>query len=122
LYASWTRVSSGTSQKYLSNGITVQLIDGCARVWWTWRLYLCCLMSTTSHSDVLMFLIVPESHICGLMMAWYDILVCTILYIFKRSQLGPEAASWISCQYTGILHSYHSRAPLMYLGSGHLLL
>jgi hypothetical protein len=70
----------------------------------------------------LMFLIVSESRVHGLIAAWYDILVCTIVYIFKRFQLGPEAASWISCQYTGILHSNHSKAPLTYLGSGHLLL
>jgi hypothetical protein len=29
-YALWTRVSSGTGQRYLSDSITVHLIDGCA--------------------------------------------------------------------------------------------
>jgi hypothetical protein len=67
--------------------------------------------STALCSDVL---IVLMAHICGLMVAWYSVLVCMLLYLFKRSQLGSEVASWISCQYTKVLLSYHSRAPLTY--------
>jgi hypothetical protein len=44
LYILWTRVSSGTGQRYLSDSITVWLIDGYAHDWWTWRWYLHCLI------------------------------------------------------------------------------
>jgi hypothetical protein len=43
--------------------------------------------------------IISGSRVCGLMVAWYYALICTIVYIFKRFQLGSEAASWIFCQY-----------------------
>jgi hypothetical protein len=76
-YALWIRVSSGTGHMMcLIDSITVRLIDGCARDWWTWRLYLCCLIGIAS---LLLFLIVSESHVYGLMVAWYNLSVCMIL-------------------------------------------
>jgi hypothetical protein len=46
LYISWTGVSSGTGWRYLSDSITVRLIDGCTCDWWTWGLCLHCLIGT----------------------------------------------------------------------------
>jgi hypothetical protein len=77
---------------YLSDSITVQLIDGCAHVWWTWRLYLRCLMSIASHSDILMILIVSSTHVCGLIVAWYDVLICTIACLFKEVSAWPRSS------------------------------
>jgi hypothetical protein len=109
LYASWTRVSSGTGQYVFI------WWHHCTTDWWlrSWLMDLeAILMLFDRYSLALLCsVIVSESCVCGLMVAWYDVFVCMILYVFKRSQLGPEAASWISCQYTGIPHSYHSRAP-----------
>jgi hypothetical protein len=97
----------------LSDSITVQLINGCTHDWWTWRLYLHCLISTALRYCVLW----SFQSLVYVAWWWLDAMYLFVryLYVFKRSQLGPEAASWISYQYTGILRSYHSRAPLMYL-------
>jgi hypothetical protein len=58
----------------LSDSITVWLIDGCACLWWIWRLYLYCLTGIASCSDV-------SDHFEVLCM-WLDggLIWCTCLY------------------------------------------
>jgi hypothetical protein len=82
----------------LSDGIIVRLIDGCTRDWWTWRLYLRCLIDTASHYYV-SWLFQSLMYVAWW---WLDTMYLFVWYsyIFKKSQLGPEVASWISCQYT----------------------
>jgi hypothetical protein len=119
MYALWTRVSSETGRKYLSDSITVWLINDCTHVWWTWRWYL---VVWWYHTIFWSFWCPLYFYDCGLIMAWCSALVCMLLYLFKRSQLGPKAASWISCLYMQFFYPLAAGAPLMYLRSGHLLL
>jgi hypothetical protein len=94
----------------LSDSITVRLIDGCARDWWTWRLYLRCLMGAALRYCVLWLF----QSLVYVAWWWLDTmhLFVRYTYIFKRSQLGPRAASWISCQYTRDSSFYSQQGPL----------
>jgi hypothetical protein len=59
---------------------------------------------------------------------WLDggLIQCTCLYdsftYLRGSNLAKKWQVESPVKYTGILHSYHSRAPFTHLGSGHLLL
>jgi hypothetical protein len=94
----------------LSDSITVRLIDGCTHDWWTWRLYLRCLMGAASCYCVSWLF----QSLVYVAWWWLDTmhLFVRYTYVFKRSQLGPRVASWISCQYTKDSSFHSQQGPL----------
>jgi hypothetical protein len=109
-YVSWTGVSSGTGQRYLSDSITVQLINGCARDWWTWRLYLCCLISTASWYYFLwsfqsLMHVAWWWHDTMSMFVWYFMYLRDLSFTQKWQVESPVNTS-------GFFYSTRSRAPL----------